>query len=191
MESISMSCNEPPCGLDVALTVVGGKWKPMILFHLNSGPKRFGDLRRLVAGISEKVLIHQLRELAAAGVLTRHDHHRVPPMVDYTMTPFGTTLAQALDAAMRLGDRAPCPGGGGHVPARRGHSECDGVWRRSGWPRLPPRPPGNYQPLWKPVAMRQARRRASAPPPRRPKPQQPCAQHRQRHRLRHADRGPV
>ena len=91
-----MSCGEHPCGLDVALAVVGGKWKPLILFHLNSGPKRFGDLRRLVAGISEKVLIHQLRELAAAGVLTRHDHQRVPPMVDYTMTPFGTTLAQAL-----------------------------------------------------------------------------------------------
>ena len=91
-----MSCGEPRCGLDVALAVVGGKWKPLILFHLNSGPKRFGDLRRLVAGISEKVLIQQLRELAAAGVLTRHDYQRVPPMVDYTMTPFGTTLAQAL-----------------------------------------------------------------------------------------------
>ena len=91
-----MSCDPPPCGLDVALAVVGGKWKPLILFHLNSGPKRFGDLRRLVAGISEKVLIQQLRELAVAGVLTRHDYQRVPPMVDYTMTPFGMTLAQAL-----------------------------------------------------------------------------------------------
>ena len=91
-----MSCDVSPCGLDVALAVVGGKWKPLILYHLNSGPKRFGDLRRLVAGISEKVLIQQLRELAVAGVLTRHDYQRVPPMVDYTMTPFGMTLAQAL-----------------------------------------------------------------------------------------------
>ena len=91
-----MSSEEHPCGLDVALAVMGGKWKPLILFHLHSGPKRFGDLKRLVAGISEKVLIQQLRELAAAGVLTRHDYGRVPPMVDYTMTAFGMTLAQAL-----------------------------------------------------------------------------------------------
>ena len=85
-----------PCGLDVAFAVVGGKWKPLILFHLSSGPKRFGDLRRLVAGVSEKVLTQQLRELASAGVLTRHDHQQVPPRVDYTMTAFGMTLAWAL-----------------------------------------------------------------------------------------------
>ncbi len=91
-----MSCDVSPCGLDVSLAVMGGKWKPLILYHLNSGPKRFGDLKRLVAGISEKVLIQHLRELAAAGVLIRHDYQRVPPMVDYTMTPFGMTLVQAL-----------------------------------------------------------------------------------------------
>ncbi len=91
-----MTTTEPVCGLDVALAVMGGKWKPLILYHLNSGRRRFGDLRRLVTGISEKVLIQQLRELAAAGVLVRHDHQRVPPMVDYTMTPFGATLVRAL-----------------------------------------------------------------------------------------------
>ena len=53
------------------------------------GHKRFGDLKRLVAGISEKVLIQQLRELTAAGVLVRHDYQQVPPKVDYTMTAFG------------------------------------------------------------------------------------------------------
>ena len=91
-----MGCGDAPCGLDVAVAVMGGKWKPLILFHLNSGPKRFGDLRRLVVGISEKVLIQQLRDLVAIGVLTRHDYQRVPPMVDYTMTAFGMTLVQAL-----------------------------------------------------------------------------------------------
>ena len=88
--------DEAPCGLDAALAVMGGKWKPLILFHLSSGPKRFGELKRKVEGVSEKVLIQQLRELAAAGVITRHDYQRVPPMVDYTMTAFGMTLAQAL-----------------------------------------------------------------------------------------------
>ena len=69
----AMTTGEPVCGLDVALAVMGGKWKPLIIYHLNSGPKRF-----------------------AAGVLVRHDYQRVPPMVDYTMTPFGMTLVRAL-----------------------------------------------------------------------------------------------
>ena len=84
------------CGLDVALMVMGGKWKALILYHLRSGPRRFGDLKRLVAGISEKVLIQQLRELAAAEVLVRRDYQQVPPKVDYTMTPFGMTLVETL-----------------------------------------------------------------------------------------------
>jgi DNA-binding HxlR family transcriptional regulator len=84
------------CGLDVALAVMSGKWKPLILYHLQHGPKRFGDLKRLVAGISEKVMIQQLRELAEAGVLTRHDYREVPPKVDYTVTEFGMTLVRAL-----------------------------------------------------------------------------------------------
>ena len=91
-----MRSNEPACGLDVALAVMGGKWKPLILYHLQGSPQRFGDLKRLVAGISEKVLIQQLRELAEAGVLIRHDYQQVPPKVDYSVTPFGRTLVQAL-----------------------------------------------------------------------------------------------
>ncbi len=97
--------NEPDreCGLDVALAVVGGKWKPVILYHLQHGPRRFGDLKRSVAGISEKVLIQQLRDLQGAGVLLRHDHKEVPPRVDYTVTPFGMTLVQALMPLCRWG----------------------------------------------------------------------------------------
>ena len=91
-----MSTEQSACGLDVAFEVVGGKWKPLILFHLASGPKRFGELKRLVVGVSEKVLIQQLRELATMGVLTRHDYQRVPPMVDYSITSFGMTLGTAL-----------------------------------------------------------------------------------------------
>ncbi len=91
-----METFEPVCGLDVALAVMGGKWKPLILYHLGDGPTRFGELKRRVAGVSEKVLIQQLRELVAAGVLVRHDYQRVPPMVDYAMTPFGMTLVRAL-----------------------------------------------------------------------------------------------
>ena len=88
--------NGSACGLDVALTVMGGKWKALILYHLRSGPRRFSDLKRLVTDISEKVLIQQLRELVAAEVLVRRDYQQVPPKVDYTVTPFGMTLIEAL-----------------------------------------------------------------------------------------------
>lgn len=84
------------CGLDVSLLVVGGKWKPLILYHVQGGPTRFSEVRRRVGGISEKVLIQQLRELVEMGVLVRHDHQRVPPIVDYALTPFGETLVKAL-----------------------------------------------------------------------------------------------
>ena len=91
-----MARKEFTCGLDVALAVIGGKWKPLILFHLKNGPTRFAELRRLVAGVSEKVLIQHLRELVADKIIIRRDYHEVPPRVDYEMTPFGLTLAQAL-----------------------------------------------------------------------------------------------
>jgi DNA-binding HxlR family transcriptional regulator len=87
---------DPKCGLDVTFAVIGGKWKPMILFYLARGPRRFGELRRLVTGISEKVLIQQLRELQLDGLVTRTDYREVPPRVDYTMTDFARTLADAL-----------------------------------------------------------------------------------------------
>ncbi|KQZ92082.1 winged helix-turn-helix transcriptional regulator [Agrobacterium cavarae] len=87
---------ETKCGLDVSLRVVGGKWKPLILYHVQGGPTRFSELKRRVGGISEKVLIQQLRDLVGMEVLTRRDHQCVPPVVDYELTPFGDTLVQAL-----------------------------------------------------------------------------------------------
>ncbi len=84
------------CGLDVSLKVISGKWKPLILYHVLDGPTRFSQVRQRIGGISEKVLIQQLRELVAMNVLVRHDHQRVPPMVDYALTPFGRTLVKAL-----------------------------------------------------------------------------------------------
>ncbi|MDR7194654.1 winged helix-turn-helix transcriptional regulator [Luteimonas terrae] len=91
-----MNTSVPNCGLDVALAVMGGKWKPLILYHLQHNAQRFGELRRLIPRISEKVLIQQLRELVDTGVLVRHDYREVPPKVDYAVTPFGRTLVEAL-----------------------------------------------------------------------------------------------
>ena len=84
------------CGMAVALTVMGGKWKPLILFHLAQKPQRFGELRRLVVGISEKMLIQQLRELVTDGIVARHDFRELPPKVEYSLTKFGQGLATAL-----------------------------------------------------------------------------------------------
>ena len=84
------------CGLEAALLVMGGKWKPLILFHLGPGKRRFGELRRLVTGVSEKMLIQQLKELQADGVIERVDFKEIPPKVEYSVTPLGRTLARAL-----------------------------------------------------------------------------------------------
>ena len=84
------------CGLEISLKIMGGKWKPLILYHLQNGPLRFSEIKRSMGSISEKVLIQQLRDLVAINVLNRHDYKCVPPMVDYSLTPFGETLVQAL-----------------------------------------------------------------------------------------------
>ncbi len=84
------------CGLEVALDVVGGKWKVLILWALHDETRRFGDLRRAVPGISEKMLIQNLKEMEADGIVTRHDYQEVPPHVEYAVTSFGISLSAAL-----------------------------------------------------------------------------------------------
>jgi DNA-binding HxlR family transcriptional regulator len=84
------------CGIEAALAVVGGKWKPIVLWHLSDDPRRFGELRRRVTGISEKMLIQQLREMEADGIVTRRDFREIPPRVEYAPTEFGVSLVEAL-----------------------------------------------------------------------------------------------
>jgi DNA-binding HxlR family transcriptional regulator len=84
------------CGLEAALDVIGGKWKVLVLWHLAPKPRRFGELRRAVDGISEKMLIQQLREMERDGIVARKDFHEVPPRVEYSVTMFGVSLMEAL-----------------------------------------------------------------------------------------------
>lgn len=84
------------CGLDAAIAVMGGKWKGLILFALQEGPLRFGMVRRAVPGVSERVLILQLREMESAGLVHREAYHQVPPKVEYSLTDFGRTLNSAI-----------------------------------------------------------------------------------------------
>ncbi|OPC78722.1 hypothetical protein B4N89_31660 [Embleya scabrispora] len=84
------------CGIDAAMGVVGGKWKVLILWALNEHPCRFGELRRLVPGITEKVLASHLRELEQDGIVRREQFDELPLRVEYSLTPLGTSLNGAL-----------------------------------------------------------------------------------------------
>ncbi|MFA6154368.1 winged helix-turn-helix transcriptional regulator [Mesorhizobium sp.] len=85
------------CGLDASLRFISGKWKPLILYFLaQGGPIRYGELRRAVRDVSDKMLIQQLKELEADDLVKRTDYKEIPPRVDYGLTPLGRSLAEAL-----------------------------------------------------------------------------------------------
>ncbi|MYW02508.1 helix-turn-helix domain-containing protein [Streptomyces sp. SID3343] len=84
------------CGLDAAMDVIGGKWKALILWALHTEELRFGELRRAVTGISEKMLIQQLREMESRKIVHREVFRQVPPKVVYSLTPLGRSLNEAL-----------------------------------------------------------------------------------------------
>jgi DNA-binding HxlR family transcriptional regulator len=96
---------EYSCGLETSLDVVGGKWKVLILWPLHPEPRRFGELRREVKGISEKMLIQQLRELEADGIVARKDFHEVPPRVEYSLTELGVSLKTVLEPLCAWGEQ--------------------------------------------------------------------------------------
>ena len=85
------------CGIDAAMDVVSGKWKSLILWELaEHGVRRFAQLRRGLPGVSEKMLVQQLRELEADGVVVRRDFREIPPRVEDSLTEFGVSLGRAL-----------------------------------------------------------------------------------------------
>lgn len=104
------------CPIQTAVEVMGGKWKPGILSRLRGRTVRFGQLRREMPWISERVLIRQLKELVADGIVARTDHGTLPPRVDYALTPYGNTLAPVLEA-MGMWGQAHLRKEGKDVPA--------------------------------------------------------------------------
>jgi DNA-binding HxlR family transcriptional regulator len=91
------------CPIEAALDVIGGKWKPLILWWLNQRTWRFAELRRLIPQITEKMLTQQLRELEADGVVHRRVYATVPPKVEYSLTEYGRSLKEALHAICEWG----------------------------------------------------------------------------------------
>jgi DNA-binding HxlR family transcriptional regulator len=91
------------CPAESTLKIIGGRWKLMILRELCSGVNRFGELKRGLKGISEKVLAQHLRELERDGIIQRKVYAEVPPKVEYSLTASGKTLKPILDAMHQWG----------------------------------------------------------------------------------------
>ncbi|MBF6219090.1 helix-turn-helix transcriptional regulator [Nocardia abscessus] len=102
---MSSDADHDVCGMTVAIDVVGGKWKMHLMWVLGTGPQRFGQIRRLLDGVSEKVLAENLRQLESSGVVHREVYPEVPPRVEYSLTPLGEELAVALRPLEEWGDR--------------------------------------------------------------------------------------
>lgn len=92
------------CAVEVTLSVIGGVWKPIILFHLMTRKRRFMELTRRVPNATQSMLTSQLRELEADGVVIRHVYPEVPPKVEYELSEFGRTLVPVLLAMREWGE---------------------------------------------------------------------------------------
>lgn len=93
------------CPVEAALDVIGNKWKGIILYHLLSGVKRFNELKRLIPGVSQRVLTLQLRELENDKVVIRTVYPQVPPKVEYALSDLGSSLEPILIALREWGEQ--------------------------------------------------------------------------------------
>lgn len=123
----------PACGLGRALEVIKGKWKPTIIWELHERALRFGELKRRVAGITDKVLFEHLRQLEADGVVQRTVHDAQVAHVEYALTPDGAGLNAAVHALSEWGVRLRAP-----APAPAPLAWPQGVVRVRDGRRLPP-----------------------------------------------------
>lgn len=94
----------PACPVETTLTLISDKWKVLILRDLLTGTKRFGELKKSLGGVSQKVLTSQLRQMEASGLLTRKVYAEVPPRVEYTLTELGYSLQPVLEVMRDWGE---------------------------------------------------------------------------------------
>ena len=93
----------PACPVETTLELIGDKWKVLILRDLVGGTKRFGDLKKSIGSVSQKVLTSQLRDMEDKGLVSRKVYAEVPPRVEYTLTETGYSLKPILDAMANWG----------------------------------------------------------------------------------------
>ena len=91
------------CPVETTLNIIGGKWKPLIIFYLLDEKKRFGQLQRCIPNVSRRMLTKHLRELEADGIVHREVYRQVPPKVEYWLTSRGRTLKPVLDTMLEWG----------------------------------------------------------------------------------------
>lgn len=94
----------PGCSVEAAIALIDGKWKSVILFHLMSGTLRFNALRRLIPGVTQRMLTNQLRELEEDGLIIRKVYAVVPPKVEYSLSSLGESMIPILTALKVWGD---------------------------------------------------------------------------------------
>jgi len=102
--SMQMERELPACPVETTLTLIGDKWKVLILRDLMGGTKRFGELRKSIGSVSQKVLTAQLRAMEESGLLTRTVYAEVPPRVEYALTELGRSLKPILDSLRDWGE---------------------------------------------------------------------------------------
>lgn len=95
----------PACPVETTLALIGDKWKVLILRDLMPGTKRFGELKKSIGHVSQKVLTAQLRDMEENGLLHRRTYAEVPPRVEYSLTDLGRSLKPVLDALQEWGAR--------------------------------------------------------------------------------------
>ena len=95
----------PACPVETTLTLIGNKWKVLILRDLLPGTKRFGELKKSIGHVSQKVLTSQLRQMEESGLITRTVYPEVPPRVEYALTELGYSLKPVLDAMWEWGEK--------------------------------------------------------------------------------------
>jgi DNA-binding HxlR family transcriptional regulator len=93
------------CPVKLTTDVIGGKWKPLILFYLESGTKRFGELQKLIPGMTKKMLTQHLRDLERDGIIRRKVYAVVPPKVEYSLTKHGESLKPILKLMSAWGEK--------------------------------------------------------------------------------------
>lgn len=94
----------PACPVETTLTLIGDKWKVLILRDLLPGTKRFGELKKSIGSVSQKVLTAQLRDMEAKGLVHRQVYAEVPPRVEYSLTDLGKSLRPILDTLQAWGE---------------------------------------------------------------------------------------
>ena len=104
METKTVKKELPACPVETTLMLIGDKWKVLILRDLLPGTKRFGELKKSIGNVSQKVLTAQLRDMESNGLVNRKVHPEVPPRVEYSLTELGQSLKPILDAMWDWGE---------------------------------------------------------------------------------------